>query len=32
MEVAWVFGKCSIRQRTTVCSGINKKAEQNVRS
>ena len=29
MEVAQVAGECSIEQRTTVHSGVNKEAEQN---
>ena len=31
MKVAQVARKHSVRQRTTICSGANKRAEQNVR-
>ena len=30
VEVAWIAGKCSIRQRAAVCSGVNKRVEQDV--
>jgi len=31
VEVTWVAGKCSIRQRALVCSGVDKGVKQNAR-
>ena len=30
METVWVVKECDLKQRTTVCSGVDKEAEQNV--
>jgi len=32
METVWVAKECDLKQGTTVCSGVDKEAEKNVRN